>query len=109
LIKEDIEKGVTDLDKIRALKEAGAEIKYNNMLHAKLFIIDQNVAIISSANLTEKGLHANYEAGIRITDEKTLQEVIYFFNEAWRGSEEVTQKRIELCMNGELHQNLGKT
>ena len=68
LVKEDIETGFTDLNKLRALRENyGAEIRYNNNLHAKMIIVDGKVAVISSANITESGLKVNYEAGISIT------------------------------------------
>ena len=66
--KEDVERGITDIDKLRALQELGAEIRYNNNLHAKMVFIDGKTAIISSANLTKRGLSVNYEAGAVIKD-----------------------------------------
>lgn len=96
LIKEDIEKGVTDLDKLRVLKDVfGAEIRYNNNLHAKMVIIDSSVAIISSANLTKKGLSVNYEAGVCLKDETRVNKVARFFNDVWHESELLTQQAIK--------------
>ena len=96
LIKEDIEKGVTDLDKFRVLKDTfGAEIRYNNDLHAKMVIIDNSVAIISSANLTKKGLSVNYEAGICIRESLIVNKVAQFFNDIWKESQPLTQQAIE--------------
>ena len=96
LIKEDIEKGVTDLDKLRVLEKIfGAEIKYNNNLHAKMVIIDSSVAIISSANLTKKGLSVNYEAGICLRDKNMVNKITKFFNEVWKESEPLTKQAIE--------------
>jgi len=96
LLKEDIEKGVTDLDKFRVLKDTfGAEIRYNNDLHAKMVIIDNSVAIISSANLTKKGLTVNYEAGVCLKDQYMINKVAQFFNDIWKESQPLTQQAIE--------------
>jgi phosphatidylserine/phosphatidylglycerophosphate/cardiolipin synthase-like enzyme len=96
LIKEDIEKGVTDLDKFRVLKDTfGADIRYNNDLHAKMVVIDNSVAIISSANLTKKGLSVNYEAGICLRDKNMVNKVAQFFNDVWKESKPLTQQAIE--------------
>ncbi len=96
LIKEDVEKGVTDLDKFRVLKDVfGAEIRYNNDLHAKMVIIDNSVAIISSANLTKKGLSVNYEAGVCLKDKNMVNKVAKFFNDVWRESKPLTQEAIK--------------
>jgi len=96
LMKEDIEKGVTDLDKFRVLKDTfGAEIRYNNDLHAKMVIVDDSVAIISSANLTKKGLSINYEAGICLKDKNMVDKVVQFFNDLWKESKPLTEQSIK--------------
>lgn len=96
LIKEDVEKGVTDLNKLNVLKDNfGAEIRYNNDLHAKMVIIDNSVAIISSANLSKKGLSVNYEAGICIRDKDMINEVVQFFNDVWEESKPLTPEYIK--------------
>ena len=96
LIREDIEKGITDLDKFRILKDNfGAEIRYNNDLHAKMIIMDNSVAIISSANLTKKGLTVNYEAGVCLKDHTMVDQVSRFFNDVWKESKPLTQQAIK--------------
>lgn len=96
LIKEDIKIGITDLDKLRVLKDTfGAEIRYNNDLHAKMVIIDNSVAVISSANLTKKGLSVNYEAGICLRDKNMVNKVDQFFNDVWKESKPLTQQAIK--------------
>lgn len=95
-IKEDIEKGIADLDKLRVLKEKfGAEIRYNNDLHAKVVVLDNSIAIISSANLTKKGLSINYEAGVCLRDKNIVNEVSNFFNEVWGESDPLTEQVIK--------------
>ena len=101
-LKEDIEMGITDLEKFRALKDKfGAEIRYNNDLHAKMVILDSSVAIISSANLTKKGLFVNYEAGICLKDANMVNKVAQFFNEMWKESEPLTQQAIKNVLSNE--------
>lgn len=109
LIKEDIVRGITDLDKFRILKEYGAEIRYNNDLHAKIVIIDDFVAIISSANLTKNGLSVNYEAGICLKDKNMVAKVARFFNDVWEESKPLTEKSIELCLREKKEENLPKS
>lgn len=92
--KEDVEHGITDVDKLRALQELGAEIRYNNNLHAKMVFIDGKTAIISSANLTKRGLSVNYEAGAVIKDQNKVQEAVKFFNSVWEESENLTPELI---------------
>lgn len=102
LLKEDVEKGITDLDKFRVLKDTfGAEIRYNNDLHAKIVIVDRSVAIISSANLTKRGLSVNYEAGVCLRDADMVNKIVIFFNDMWDVSIPLTEKAIEMCLNGE--------
>lgn len=92
--KEDVERGITDVDKLRALQELGAEIRYNNNLHAKMVFIDGKTAIISSANLTKRGLSVNYEAGAVIKDQDKVKEAVKFFNSVWGESETLTPELI---------------
>lgn len=91
---EDIDCGITDIDKIRVLKGMGSEIRYNNNLHAKIVIIDSKVAIISSANMTSKGMRINYEAGILIKDQKEILKAIEFFKGVWDVSKPLTDEII---------------
>jgi hypothetical protein len=92
--EEDIETGITDLDKLRVLKDLGAEIRYNDDLHAKMIIIDSNTAIISSANLTKRGLSVNYEAGIIMRNRTDVREAVEFFEGVWKESKPLTEAMI---------------
>ena len=89
-----MKRGITDIDKLRALQELGAEIRYNNNLHAKMVFIDGKTAIISSANLTKRGLSVNYEAGSVIKDYDKVQEAVKFFDNVWKESEILTSELI---------------
>lgn len=95
--KEDTDKGITDLNKLSKLKDNfGAEIRYNNDLHAKMVIVDNSVAIISSANLTKRGLlFVNYEAGICLRNKDKVNKIFQFFNDIWKESKPLTEQIIK--------------
>lgn len=92
--EEDVKSGITDLDKFRVLTRLGAEIRYNNNVHAKMVFIDSKIAIISSANLTRKGLSVNYEAGVVIKNQDKVKKALKFFKGVWDESEPLTEKMI---------------
>ncbi len=94
--KEDVERGITDIDKIRVLKKIGAEIRYNNDVHAKMIFIDSKVAIISSANLTRRGLSVNYEAGVVIKDQNYVKKALEFFKGVWEESKSLEDELLNI-------------
>jgi len=44
-------------------------------LHAKVYVVDQKIAIVTSANLTAGGLEHNYEYGIKISELLIVKEI----------------------------------
>jgi HKD family nuclease len=44
-------------------------------LHAKVYIVDEKIAVITSANLTYGGLKSNFEYGVLLNDKKSIQAV----------------------------------
>ena len=49
---------------------------FTPMLHAKLYVIDDAVAYVGSANFTKSGFTLNVEALVRITDPAIVHEVV---------------------------------
>mgnify|MGYP001147208952 CR=1 FL=1 len=82
------EKGVTDA--MTRLQRGGAKIKMNNMMHARLIIIDDKEVIVSSADLKSDSLDINREAGIHSTNPTTIREARKFFENVWNESRFVT-------------------
>lgn len=62
---------------VRTLKEAGAEILFfkPDVLHAKLFIRDDEEAVVGSPNLDMRSLFLNYEIGVVVTTPSALNEI----------------------------------
>jgi phosphatidylserine/phosphatidylglycerophosphate/cardiolipin synthase-like enzyme len=61
-------RGASDLEALRILKKNSFRQKNVHNLHAKFFIFD-NVAVITSGNLTPGGLRNNLEYGVLLRDE----------------------------------------
>lgn len=60
---------------IRQLYFAGVEFYfYNEMIHAKVVLIDSTAVILGSANFDMRSLLLNYELGLLIYDESVLQQ-----------------------------------
>jgi cardiolipin synthase len=66
----------------RRLLKAGVEIyEYQpQVLHAKLIIINRNVAYAGSANLDVRSLHLNYELLLRVENERLAHEALEIFD-----------------------------
>ncbi len=52
-----------------------ASISSLHRLHAKIYVIDERVSLITSANLTQGGLKENYEYGVVIKDEEMTRQI----------------------------------
>ena len=64
-------------------------------LHAKAYIADDHLAIITSGNLTDSSLNRNYEYGIRITDRDTVRKIARDLQEYGNLGSEVTLTELE--------------
>ncbi len=64
--------GGLDLSAVQAFKNSGFSPKNIDSLHAKIFIFD-NKAIVTSANLTNSGLHNNLEYGVLLKNETQIE------------------------------------
>ena len=62
---------------LRKLKEAGAKILFykSGVLHAKLFLVDDETAIVGSANLDMRSLFFNYEIAACINHLESLDNI----------------------------------
>jgi len=62
-----------DFDSLLAL-EKHFEIRISSLekLHAKIYVADADLALVTSANLTRGGLQENYEYGVLIRDKSTV-------------------------------------
>lgn len=69
--------GSTDPAALKSLTFSVSEFSLLHLpkLHAKVYVADNNCAIVTSANLTAGGLHRNYEYGVKISNQSTVREI----------------------------------
>lgn len=99
--REDFIRSVSSLTALKSLQTAGVDIYALKDLHAKLYLFDDNVAIIGSANFTGGGFGNNIELSLYIEDEYDLIERLsnYFdqlLSTIWAaGDFKITDAKIE--------------
>ena len=83
---KDFAKGVSDIEALRKLLDAGAHVRGVRNLHAKLYMFGAKRAIVTSANLTEAALNRNHEFGLVAESANVISECQKYFNELWHRS-----------------------
>lgn len=89
-----------ELPTLKSLLNLGFQIRYDNTIHLKLYIID-NEAVITSSNLTESGFINNIELSVKIDSENT-NTCVDVFNELWESC------RINVITHELLNANMEK-
>jgi hypothetical protein len=83
--KMDIIVGASSLDSLAALIKAGVQCRYISngpRLHAKVYLFDNQSAVVTSANLTRKAMDENLEVGVHVSGVATTQ-LIGWFDMLW--------------------------
>ena len=77
LSRDTLLSGATDVSAICDLADAfrQMEVRFLPSIHAKAYIADDQVAVISSANMTNGGLLNNFEYGVRVNDKKLVRRI----------------------------------
>jgi hypothetical protein len=70
-----------DLPTLKSLLDLGFEIRYDNCIHLKLYITD-NEAYVTSSNLTKGGFEDNIELTTKVSH-TNIQTCADIFNEVW--------------------------
>ena len=71
----DFAVGASSLDTLCSLSKDGVSIRSLSRLHAKVYVFDSSVALVTSANATRAGMWRNFECGLGITDNATVSEL----------------------------------
>ena len=88
--------GVSDTTALKRLLENGAQIRGVRWLHAKLYLIGQQRAIVTSANLTDAALLRNHEFGFVAEEESIVAQCREYFDRLWqRAGGDLTTARID--------------
>ena len=80
------------------MSKSGCRIRIAANLHAKVIIADDRAAIVTSSNLTHRGLCQNIELGALLEERKAVKVVSAEFDNWFDNLEEPDSKRLqELC------------
>jgi phosphatidylserine/phosphatidylglycerophosphate/cardiolipin synthase-like enzyme len=66
------------------------------MIHAKVFIIDDELAVIGSVNLTKASFEDNRELSIISRDKNVISSLNATFDKDWGGKADIAAKRLKL-------------
>lgn len=80
---EDFYKGVSDIEALEFLISKGAKVQGISKLHSKLYLYDDQHALVTSANLTRGGLRSNFEFGCGSDDEDLIAACHKYFDCLW--------------------------
>ena len=80
---EDMLQGVSDIDAIRAVMDAGGQVRAVKGLHAKVYLFGENTSVITSANLTQSALTTNKEFGMISNETAIVEESKKYFHDLW--------------------------
>ena len=70
----DFASGASDLDAVCNLARAHTKVISSNRLHAKVYVIDEACALVTSANATFSGMRGNLECGVALRDKPSVCE-----------------------------------
>ena len=87
----DFAVGASNLDTLCSLSRDGVSIRSLSRLHAKIYVFDSSVALVTSANATRAGLWRNFECGLGITDTATVRELAKSLLNGFGTKEEVDE------------------
>lgn len=59
-------------EQLKVLLEAGVQIYFHSLIHAKSLLIDENFGFVFTANLTDNGLEKGLEVGIKLNEQQTI-------------------------------------
>ena len=88
----DLASGATSIESLRALLDASVEVRKtpdHPRLHAKVFILGNATAVVTSANLTRNAFESNLEVGA-VVDSFSAKQLLKWFDDLWEDAEKIT-------------------
>lgn len=90
--------GLIDLAAIEKILANSGRVKTYPRLHSKIYIFDNQEAVITSANLTVGGLEKNFEYGIYVDDRTIVKTIVNDFDRLYRDDKtgEINQADLDI-------------
>ena len=109
----DFESGASDLDAVRQSLNADWDIRFISALHAKVYLIGDNM-LIGSANLTSNGLHllgqGNLELNCLVKAGEPSRNLVWsIFNQAQQFTPDLIERMEEFLETDRLSNHSSKT
>ncbi len=100
----------THSKKFDYLTHAGVKIRFskNYIIHAKVIMIDRQLAVVGSINLTKASIDDNRELAVITQDPKIIAELITTFNHDWDNAAGIATGRLPLRINATTIETLRK-
>ena len=90
------DQGVSDLEALALIVEAGGKVRGVRGLHSKLYLFGGTSAIATSANVTDAAFHRNHEFGFAASDAKIVETCEQYFDALWKDARpNLTRKQIK--------------
>lgn len=96
LLRMDVISNATSLKALKTLIEMGVQSRCftdGPRLHAKVYIFDDECAVVTSANLTRNALNSNIEVGIQFTG-TAVKDVSRWFDTLWGKAEDLDLPKV---------------
>lgn len=98
---------ISDLEALDRLAAAGCQVRYSNRLHAKVVIIDDTDAVVSSSNLTStagysvtSGNWQNEELGVHLSDDlPAIGRLADEFVQIWESAHELSNRTVGITLD----------
>lgn len=81
-----------DIPVLEKLLELGFKIRFDNNIHLKLYITDDET-FVTSSNLTRSGFESNVELTVRV-DSENAEKCADIFEDLWRNTENKVDKKL---------------
>lgn len=92
----DILSGATSLESVNSLIQTGVkcrDLSGGPKLHAKVYMFGNEVAFVTSANLTRSGLDSNIEVGVQLAG-SAVRELTVWFDTFWKKAKRLDVAKI---------------
>jgi hypothetical protein len=98
---------ISDLEALDRLSAAGCQVRYSNRLHAKVVVVDDDQAIVSSSNLTatagysvSSGRWQNEELGVHLDREpRIVADLAGEFERIWAAAHELSGTTVGITLD----------
>lgn len=100
--------GSLDISALENILEHNGVIKSYHKLHSKIYLFDDEEAIITSGNLTNGGLITNYEYGIYLNEKKLINQIVKDFNNVFVSEDTGTIKKNDLTIAKDIISKIPK-